>query len=96
PAPSATPSFPTTPTEMPLPAEPAAPAPTRPPTSPAPATCLPCAPVFIVLGLLLMAAVGLLRSPGLLDRKSRRPLTPADWGNSTTPSDEEPRDEHMG
>ncbi|MGQ9517076.1 MAG: hypothetical protein ACUVT1_07400 [Anaerolineae bacterium] len=49
-----------------------------------------------MLGLLLMAAVGLLRSPGLLDRKSRRPLTPADWGKSTTPSDEEPRDEHMG
>lgn len=96
PAPSATATFTTTPTEMPLPAETATPAPTRPPVSPAPAACLPCAPVFIVLGLLLVAAVVLLRSPGLLDRKSRRPLTPADWEESATISDEEPRDGHMG
>ena len=89
PAVSPTTAVPPTPTETPLPAPTAAPAP------PASAACLPCAPVFILLGLLLVAAMVLLRSPGLVDRQSRRRLTPADWEDTTTNTGED-ENERMG
>lgn len=99
PAPSPTGTATASPTRTGLPAPtstwtplPPAASPTPTPSAAPPALppfCAPCAPVLLLLFLLAVAASVLLRSPGILDRRSRRPIVPEEEGEESFPTQDE-------